>query len=561
MSLDGVWSDAATWKDRWEKVETLEGGGQGEAFRVRRKDDGHSGFLKIIKSKNAPERRARFFREANAYDTFRVGGVPGLIESNAQHHADLAYTPYLVSDFVEGPTLGKWRASEAHVSLEAAVVLTRALLDILNACHREGCVHRDVKPDNIILAGGDPANPILLDFGLNFHEAPAIEFTTEDGQEVGNRFLRLPELSAGSRLKQDPRSDVSFAAGILFYALTGDHPDLLSDAQGKLPHQRSKAHALLQTAAGDRFQRLVSIFDHAFASMLDDRFTDAEAMLSQLDRLMRDVPVEGSLEDAIGELAEFFDTPAERRLGLSDAAIRNGLQAVQRAYNDLIARISGTLVAAQTNFNVYMDRGENTLFLTRKGSNQYLLKTTYEVQVVGDELVLRISGGDVYRTPLSEPVWDEAFTHVVGIWLTAKLKVALGPNALPIEAEHFRDQSPLSTLTEAAAEAKRTDRRILAFVYDPTQEGLGRLDHALGAFLRNRRTRDRMNHNFVTALVPMSQLMAVSELLNEESMETARWVVLDADVGALEHAVIYDNAEVAEKQMADLAARHAMGQQ
>ena len=40
MSLDSVWSDAATWKDRWEKVETLEGGGQGEAFRVRRKDDG-----------------------------------------------------------------------------------------------------------------------------------------------------------------------------------------------------------------------------------------------------------------------------------------------------------------------------------------------------------------------------------------------------------------------------------------------------------------------------------------------------------------------------------------
>lgn len=44
-------------------------------------------------------------------------------------------------------------------------------------------------------------------------------------------------------------------------------------------------------------------------------------------------------EDDIGELAELFDTPAERRLGVSDAAIRDGLYAVQSAYTDLIGKI------------------------------------------------------------------------------------------------------------------------------------------------------------------------------------------------------------------------------
>lgn len=60
------WVDALRWNDRWTKIESLRGGGQGEVFRVRNAVDGRIGFLKIVKSKKDPERRARFFREASA---------------------------------------------------------------------------------------------------------------------------------------------------------------------------------------------------------------------------------------------------------------------------------------------------------------------------------------------------------------------------------------------------------------------------------------------------------------------------------------------------------------
>jgi eukaryotic-like serine/threonine-protein kinase len=73
------WVDDQTWKTRWEKIEELDGGGQGEAYRARRRSDGKIGFLKIIKSKNVADRRARFFREATAYDSFGVDGIPRLI--------------------------------------------------------------------------------------------------------------------------------------------------------------------------------------------------------------------------------------------------------------------------------------------------------------------------------------------------------------------------------------------------------------------------------------------------------------------------------------------------
>jgi serine/threonine-protein kinase len=96
-----TWVDVKTWKDRWEVVTQLKGGGQGEAFKVIRISDKKLGFLKIVKSKNDPERRARFSREANAYDTFRITNVPRLLESIAHRHAEADYTPFLVADFIE----------------------------------------------------------------------------------------------------------------------------------------------------------------------------------------------------------------------------------------------------------------------------------------------------------------------------------------------------------------------------------------------------------------------------------------------------------------------------
>ena len=230
-----IWVDHRRWSESWTGLQNLPGGGQGLARKARRKHDGHTAFVKAIRAKRNAERRARFFREASAYDTIRVLGIPGLIESNAHHWENTGVEPYIATEFIEGPTLRRWREARVQVELGAAIKTSRKLLSILSACHADGVVHRDVKPDNIILANGDASRPWLLDFGLNHHRIEGLDFKTEHWEEVGNRFLRLPELSAGSLLKQDSRSDLSFVAGILFYLLTGQSPDVLQDAEGRLP--------------------------------------------------------------------------------------------------------------------------------------------------------------------------------------------------------------------------------------------------------------------------------------------------------------------------------------
>jgi serine/threonine-protein kinase len=174
-------------------------------------------------------------------------------------------------------------------------------------------VHRDVKPDNVILQDGDPGRACLLDFGLSYHKAADPDSRTEDGQEVGNRFLRLPELSAGGVLKQAPRSDLSFAGGILFFLIVGSHPDVLQDAERRLPHQRRPALAALQTAAGPRLARLVAFFDNAFDPVLAARFSNAGAMLGALDRLMEAPTAIRSPDDDLAAIRGVIDTAAERR--------------------------------------------------------------------------------------------------------------------------------------------------------------------------------------------------------------------------------------------------------
>lgn len=552
------WVDDQTWKTRWEKIEELDGGGQGEAYRARRRSDGKIGFLKVIKSKNVSERRARFFREATAYDSFGVDGVPRLIESNAHRHADDSIAPFIVTEFIVGTTLRSWRESQSSVSIETAVTITSRLLDILQACHAQGCVHRDVKPDNIILEGGAPARVWLLDFGISYHDLADIDFQTEHWQEVGNRFLRLPELSAGSLSKQDPRSDICFAAGILFYLLTGDHPDVLEDSEGRLPHQRTAAMAKLQHAASPRLARLLALFDEAFATRMVNRFATVQAMRDRMDRMMQDRPRGSSVDEDLTALREVLDTSANRRLTATIAKLSDALRKVQQVFNRVQQSIGGNLSISQTDWVVTGESGQNTLFWSRQGSTDRILSVTYEFVPAGEELLLRMSGDTVYRTDLAEPDYGDDFKNAVQTWLAARLRAVLSdPNALPPEADIFREIRPFGSLEAAAVEAGRRNRSILAFVYDPAQPERGKLRWALGYFLQNRRTRDIMNGAFVTALVPLAAISAVSEILKQQSMEESRWVVLDQRLRPLEQRVIYANAQMAERIVGELAERYA----
>ena len=370
-------------------------------------------------------RRARFSREANAYGTINAKGIPRLIESNAHLHLEEEVEPYIVTDFIEGPTLCKWRESQARVELDTAIDVARELLAILGESHAAGLVHRDVKPDNMIFADGDPRQLVLLDFGLSFREGPEIDFRTEHGQEIGNRFLRLPELSAGSVQKQDVRSDLSFAAGILLYLLTGQPPYILQDPKGRLPHRRDEALAILQNLAGTRIHRLTSLFDGGFEPLIENRFSNAGAMLTNMEKVMEPRGTTRSEESLLQDIREAMDTQATRRQEATHRRLSEALEQVRRVHEDVRKSLPIVLNSMQSGYSVVGDLGRNTLGWVRPGAEDTVLSVTCEVREAGDEIVIHLSGDPVYRTSITSPRYDGQFDEEVRDWLIDRLHEAV----------------------------------------------------------------------------------------------------------------------------------------
>ncbi len=126
--------------------------------------------------------------------------------------------PYLVMEWLDGEPLSS-RLGRQPLTLAEAVALARRVGDGLAAAHERGVVHRDIKPGNLFLVGGEPARAKILDFGIARRWADS-HHVTVTGFRVGTLSYMSPEHARGER-DVDPRADVFSLGCVLFECLTG----------------------------------------------------------------------------------------------------------------------------------------------------------------------------------------------------------------------------------------------------------------------------------------------------------------------------------------------------
>ena len=213
----------------------------------------------------------RFAREARAMAQLSHPNLVNVYDFGADGE-----DVFLIMELITGGTLRELLAERGPMPPHAAAAVMRAMLTGLSVAHRRGLVHRDIKPDNILINGDSAVK--LADFGL-VRAASDAHHSTD--QIVGTVAYLSPEQVDGTEITQ--ASDVYSAGIVLFELLTGTVP---FDGDTSLGHAMARLR-LDVPAPSSRMQGIPMLFDElvATATARDprERFADARDFLEALD--------------------------------------------------------------------------------------------------------------------------------------------------------------------------------------------------------------------------------------------------------------------------------------
>jgi serine/threonine-protein kinase len=200
-------------------------GGMARVYLAEDRKTGGVAALKILEksARGDKEPHERFFREAHAAAKIRHPNIVDIFDSGVHEDG----TPYLAMEFLFGETLGQLLKRKGTLPSRHALVVVHNAAAGLEAAHRAGIIHRDVKPDNIFLIGaeGQPYGVKVVDFGLaKLIEAKQL---TAAGTAVGTVAYMAPEQVVAD--PTDARTDVYGLGVVMYRALAGILPFVSKD--------------------------------------------------------------------------------------------------------------------------------------------------------------------------------------------------------------------------------------------------------------------------------------------------------------------------------------------
>jgi serine/threonine protein kinase/formylglycine-generating enzyme required for sulfatase activity len=222
---------------RYKLEQCIGSGGMGEIYRARRMHIGDTVAVKVLRADVVEDEksRQRFYREARAAAMLHHPNAVVIHDFGEDDDG----TAYIVMELLVGRSLRQVLIQEGTINAVRAYGIIRQASAALDAGHRNGIVHRDIKPDNIILLdSNDAADHVkILDFGI----AKVLDNKTLDthsleqrltnvGSVIGTPHYMAPEQCQGE--EADSRSDIYSLGVVLYELLTGVAPFLAKTPTG-----------------------------------------------------------------------------------------------------------------------------------------------------------------------------------------------------------------------------------------------------------------------------------------------------------------------------------------
>ena len=212
---------------KYKLIESLGQGGMGSVFRAERLHIGDEVAVKLLHPDLVREKQAleRFRREARTAAVIRHPNVVSIHDFN--DGTGETREAYIVMELVQGVSLGTLLRREGRMSPQRAARLMQDICAGVGVAHRQGLLHRDLKPDNVIVVPpsheGDEETAKVVDFGLaKVRDVTAQTALTQTGAVLGTLYYMSPEQCSGEEL--DARADVYSLGAMLYEMLTGAPP-------------------------------------------------------------------------------------------------------------------------------------------------------------------------------------------------------------------------------------------------------------------------------------------------------------------------------------------------
>jgi serine/threonine-protein kinase len=279
-----------------------------------------------------PVLRERFLREART-----AAGLshPNIVPIHAveEHEAIV----FIAMGFVDGETLAERVRRAGPLPPRETARILREVAWALAYAHGRGIVHRDIKPDNILIERGS-GRALVTDFGIAHARSSAgvAERLTLEGQLLGTAAFMSPEQGAGEPV--DGRSDLYALGGVGYYALTGHAPFEATTLEALLVARFTRAAPPVASARPDTPAALAAAIDRCLARDPHDRFASGEALAEALGEATGDAGAE-----AIALPVRSFIRAAEQTMWLASLVVVFTLLYGLPATRSLVLVASSTL--------------------------------------------------------------------------------------------------------------------------------------------------------------------------------------------------------------------------
>ncbi|SDY23860.1 serine/threonine protein kinase [Modestobacter sp. DSM 44400] len=422
--------------ERYEIGGVLGRGGMAEVHRGRDLRLGREVAVKVLRNDLArdPSSQVRFRREAQAAASLNHPAIVAVYDTGEDRTATGA-TPYIVMEYVEGETLRDVLRREGRLSPERAMSLTADICAALDFSHRNGIVHRDVKPGNVMIT---PQGTVkVMDFGIARAVSDSAATMTSTAAVIGTAQYLSPEQARGEGV--DARSDV-YSAGCLLYELGTGTPPFTGDSPVAVAYQHVREDPRTPSTINPAIPpELDAILLKAMSKNPANRYQSAADMRSDLMRAVAGQQVEATPVMSDAEKTTLItnsrhhgydedhwnedeDTHRRKRRGII-AAVVAGVVVLAGLITLLVVLNSSGEPAAPTVTQVQVPA--NLASLSEADARQALAEAGLVAGAVGTDVSTAEQEGTVIRTDPTAGTRVEKGTAVA-------LTIGAGPNSLTV---------------------------------------------------------------------------------------------------------------------------------